>query len=136
MSKMIKKMIRSKFDKEIEIPNISLENINKALKEMDKITNEMLNPFDSVLDKMVKDIRDRQNNVIAMEFTKCIGELLRKNGVVPKMTEYTRNFETDKTFETRYGVSIDELDFTAHDKVFKNEIAALKAKIEIKDMNY
>lgn len=130
MSETIKKMIRSKFDKEIEIPNISLENINKALKEMDKITNEMLNPFDSVFDKMVKDIRDRQDNVIAMEFTKCIGELLRKNGVVLKMTEYTRNFETDKTFETRYGVSIDELDFSEHDKVFEDKIAELEKQIE------
>ena len=88
MSETIKKMIRSEFDEEIEIPNISLENINKTLKEMDEITNEMLNQFDSVLDKMVKDIRDRQDNVIAMEFTKCIGELLRKNGVIPKITEY------------------------------------------------
>lgn len=130
MSETIKKMIRSKFDKEIEIPNISLENINKALKEMGRITNEMINPFDSVLDKMVKDIRDRQDNVIAMEFTKCIGELLRKNGVVPKMTEYTRNFETDNTFETRYGVSIDELDFSEHDKVFKDEIRVLKGRVE------
>ena len=126
MRETIKKMIRSKFDEEIEIPNISLENISKTLKEMDEITYEMLNPFDSVLDKMVKDIRDRQDNVMAMEFTKCIGELLRKNGVVPKMTEYTRNFETDKTFETRYGVSIDELDFSEHDKAFEDKIAELK----------
>ena len=125
MGEMIKKMIRSKFDEDIEIPNISLENINKRLEEMDKITNEMLNPFDSAFDKMVKDIRDRQDNVIAMEFTKCIGELLRKNGVVPKITEYTRNFETDNTFETRYGVSIDELDFSEHDKVFEDKIAEL-----------
>lgn len=128
MRETIKKMIRSKFDEEIEIPNISLENISKTLKEMDEITYEMLNPFDSVLDKMVKDIRDRQDNVMAMEFTKCIGELLKKNGVVLKLTEYTRNFETDKTFETRYGVSIDELDFSEHDKVFEDKIAKLEKK--------
>jgi hypothetical protein len=126
MSEAIKKMIRSEFDKEIEIPDISLENINKALKELHGTTNEMLNPFDSVFDKMVKDIRDRQDNVIAIEFTKCIGELLKKNGVTPKMTEYTRNFETDNTFETRYGVSIDELDFAEHDKVFEDKIAKLE----------
>ena len=136
MSEMIKKMIRSKFDKEIEIPNISLGNINKALKELNGITNEMLNPFDSVFDEMVKDIRDRQDNVIAMEFTKCIGELLRKNGVVPKMTEYTRNFETDKAFETRYGVSIDELDFTEHDKVFEDKYKVLKEEYDKKCKDY
>ena len=128
MSETIKKMIRSKFDEEIEIPNISLENINKALKEMGRITNEILNPFDSIFDKIAKDIRDRQDNVIAMEFTKCIGELLKKNGVTPKMTEYTRNFETDKSFETRYGVSIDELDFSEHDKVFEDKIAKFEKK--------
>lgn len=66
---------------------------------------------------------------MAMEFTKCIGELLRKNGVVPKLTEYTRNFETDNTFETRYGVSIDELDFSEHDKVFEDKIAKLEDKL-------
>ena len=82
------------------------------------------------IDEIVKDVRDRQDNAMAMEFTKCIGELLRKNGVVPKMTEYTRNFETDKTFETRYGVSIDELDFSEHDKVFEDKIAELEKQIE------
>lgn len=80
----------------------------------------------SQIDEIVKDIRDRQDNAMAMEFTKCIGELLKKNGVVPKLTEYTRNFETDKTFETRYGVSIDELDFTEHDKTFEDKIAKLE----------
>ena len=126
MSETIKKMIRSEFDEEIEIPNISLENINKTLKEMDEITNEMLNPFDSVLDKMVKDIRDRQDNVMAMEFTKCIGELLRKNGVIPKITEYTREHVKEHSIEQLYAVSIDELDFSEHDKVFEDKIAELE----------
>ena len=78
------------------------------------------------LDEIAKDIKEKKDNAIAMEFTKCIGELLRKNGVVPKLTEYTRNFETDNTFETRYGVSIDELDFSEHDKAFEDKIAELK----------
>jgi hypothetical protein len=73
---------------------------------------------------------------MAMEFTKCIGELLKKNGVTPKITEYSGISQTDKTFETRYGVSIDDLDFSEHDKAFENEIAGLKAKIAIKDMDY
>lgn len=130
MGEIFKKAIHSKFDKEIEIPDINLENINKALKELHGITDEMLNPFDSAFDKIVKDIRDRKDNAMAMEFTKCIGELLKKNGVVPKLTEYTRNFETDNTFETRYGVSIDELDFTEHDKAFKDKIAKLEKQID------
>jgi len=86
--------------------------------------------FNIRLDEIARDIQKRKDNAMAMEFTKCIGELLKKNGVVPKMTEYTRNFETDNTFETRYGVSIDELDFSEHDKVFEDRIKLLKERIE------
>ena len=100
--------------------------IEKLAKEAERLAESLKrNPF-SAFDQIAKDIQDRQDNAIAMEFTKCIGELLRKNGVVPKLTEYTRNFETDKTFETRYGVSIDELDFSEHDKVFEDKIAELE----------
>ena len=91
----------------------------------------------SQIDEIVKDIRDRQDNAMAMEFTKCIGELLKKNGVTLKITEYSGISQTDKTFESRYGVSIDELDFSEHDKVFedkitdqKNEISILKSLID------
>lgn len=79
------------------------------------------------LDEIAKDIKEKKDNAMAMEFTKRISELLKKNGVVPKMTEYTsRNLETDKTFEARYGVTIDGLDFSEHDKVFEDRIAELK----------
>ena len=80
----------------------------------------------SQIDEIVKDIQEKKDNAMAMEFTKCIGELLRNNGVVPKITEYSGISQTDKTFETRYGVSIDELDFSEHDKVFEDKIAELK----------
>lgn len=105
----------SKLFEKIEIPEIDLSETEKAIKNIW-----------AGIDRIAKDIQEQKDNAMAMEFTKCIGELLRKNGVVPKMTEYTRNFETDKTFETRYGVSIDELDFTEHDKVFEDKIAELK----------
>ena len=112
------------FDKKNEIPKVKISKFATG-----GICNDAIFPkIDafSQIDEIVKDIRDRQDNAMALEFTKCIGGLLRKNGVVPKMTEYTRNFETDNTFETRYGVSIDELDFSEHDKVFENKIAELK----------
>ena len=109
------------FDKKNEIPKVKL-NLPKF--DFSHLTEAVRN-MNSAFENITKDIRDRQDNAIAMEFTKCIGELLRKNGVVPKMTEYTRNFETDKTFEIRYGVSIDELDFSEHDKVFEDKIDEL-----------
>lgn len=115
----------SRLFEKIEIPEIDLSETEKAIKNIW-----------AEIDRIAKDIQEQKDNAMAMEFTKCIGELLRKNGVLPKMTEYTRDFETDNTFETRYGVSIDELDFSEHDKVFENEIAGLKAKNAIKDMDY
>ena len=77
------------------------------------------------LDEIVKDIQEKKDNAIATEFTKCIGELLRKNGVVPKITEYTRENAKENSIECQYGVSIDELDFTEHDKVLEDKISEL-----------
>lgn len=114
------------FDKKNEFPKVKL-NLPKF--DFSRLTEAETN-MATIFDNIAKDIRERQDNAMAMEFTKCIGELLRNNGVVPKMTEYTRNFETDNTFETRYGVSIDELDFSEHDKVFLDKIAKLEKQIK------
>ena len=82
------------------------------------------------LDEIAKDIKEKKDNAIAMEFTKCIGELLRKNGVLPKITEYTHENAKEKSIEYQYGVSIDELDFSEHDKVFEDKIAKLEKELE------
>lgn len=105
----------SRLFEKIEIPEMDLSETEKAIKNIW-----------SEIDRIAKDIQEQKDNAIAMEFTKCIGELLKKNGVVPKITEYTRDFKSDNTFETRYGVAIDELDFSEHDKVFEDKIAELK----------
>lgn len=121
------------FDKKNEIPKVKIPKFATV-----GICNDAIFPkldVFSQIDEIVKDIRDRQDNAMAMEFTKCIGELLKKNGVVPKLTEYTRNFETDNIFETRYGVSIDELDFSEHDSILKGEIKKLKSELEYKKRN-
>lgn len=115
---------------------LNIKGIEEGLKKTTEAMNAILEtkPYGLDIEAIVKDIRERQDNAIAMEFTKCIGELLRKNGVVPKMMEYTRDFETDNTFETRCGVSIDELDFSEHDKRFIDEIVQLKERIaELED---
>lgn len=116
------------FDKKNEIPKVKIPKFATG-----GICNDAIFPkLDafSQIDEIVKDIAKKKDNAIAMEFTKCIGELLKNNGVVPKLTEYTRNFETENTFETRFGVSIDELDFSEHDKVFEDKIAELKKQID------
>lgn len=95
--------------------------------------------FESQLEKIAKDIRDREDREMALAFTNVIGPLLRDNGVVVKTsrnefeTHNETHNETDKNkyiIKKEYGISIDGLDFTEHDKRFKDEIASLKRQIE------
>ena len=87
------------------------------------------------IEDIAKDIQEQKNKVIAMEFTKNIGDLLLKNDVKVKITEYTKeideNNRIEATYESRYGISIDELDFSKHDKVFENKIAEQKNEISM-----
>lgn len=107
-----------------------LNSIEKLAKEAERLAKNLQeNPF-SEFDRIIKDIQEQKENATAMEFTKCIRELLKKNGVVPKITEYTRENVRENSIEHRYGVSIDGLDFTEHDKGFKDEIERLKRQIE------
>jgi len=112
------------FDKKNEFPKVKIPKFATG-----GICNDAIFPkLDafSQIDEIVKDIRDRQDNTIAMEFTKCIGELLRKNGVTPKITEYQKFSPTFDKIGEEYGVTIDELDFSEHDKVFEDKISELK----------
>ena len=75
--------------------------------------------FNAELDKISKDIQKRRDNAMAMEFTKDIGDLLKKNGVCPKFEEYSMG---ETKIEMRYGVCLVDLDFSEHDKLFEDEI--------------
>ena len=79
--------------------------------------------FNAELDKISKDIQKRKDNAMAMEFTKGIGDLLKKNGVCPKFEEYSDRVMSETKIEMRYGVSLNGLDFSEHDKPFEDEIA-------------
>ena len=91
--------------------------------------------FESQIEKIAKDIRDREDKELALAFTNVVGSLLRENGVVVKTSRYefetdneTHN-ETDKNtyiIKKEYGVSFDGLDFTEHDKVFEDKIVELE----------
>ena len=91
--------------------------------------------FESQLEKIAKDIRDREDKELALAFTNVVGSLLRENGVAVKTSRY--EFETDNEsdknkyiIKKEYGVSFDGLDFTEHDKKFNDEIESLKRRIE------
>ena len=90
--------------------------------------------FESQIEKIAKDIRDREDREMALAFTNVAGSLLRDNGVVVKTSRY--EFETDNEadknkyiIKKEYGVSFDGLDFTEHDKKFKDEIRQLESKL-------
>ena len=90
--------------------------------------------FESQIEKIAKDIRDREDREMALAFTNVVGSLLRDNGVVVKTSRY--ELETDNKsdknkyiIKKEYGVSFDGLDFTEHDKRFKDEIRQLEYEL-------
>ena len=90
--------------------------------------------FESQIEKIAKDIRDREDKELALAFTNVVGSLLRENGVFVKTSryEFESDNETDKNkyiIKKEYGVSFDGLDFTEHDKSFKDEINQLESEL-------
>lgn len=116
------------FDKKNEFPKVSIDRMKIGGKELaEELANNILNgKFDLGIEKIAKDIVKRQDNAMAMEFTKRIGELLKNNGVFPEITEYKNENMKENSIEHRYSVTIDKLDFSEHDKVFEDKIAELK----------
>ena len=85
--------------------------------------------FNAELDKISKDIQKRKDNAMAMEFTKDIGDLLKKNGVCPKFEEYSDRVMSETKIEMRYGVGLVDLDFSEHDKPFEDKIDKLEKEL-------
>ena len=110
---------------------MNFDKLNKASKEVNEKWGNMMkenNPFDTI-SKIAKDIADRQDKEVALEFTKHICTLLKNNGVSPMIDEYKQNFVKENSVEQKYGVAITGLDFTEHDKRFRDEIMQLKSEL-------
>lgn len=97
--------------------------------------------IESQIEKIVKDIRDREDREMAYELVKRLSHLLIANGVSVKTTKYNLDEQVDvkeassvdpfkKELIIHYGISIDGLDFTEHDKRFNDEIKQLKNELE------
>ena len=84
---------------------------------------------DEIIDKFAK----CHDNKVAIAFTKSIGELLKLNGVTAHYTEYNSDVIEEDKISKRYGIVFDSLDFTEHDKGFKDEINRLKEIINERD---
>ena len=101
--------------------------------------------FESQIEKIAKDIRDREDKEMAYELVKRLSPLLIANGVTVKTTKYNLDEQVavkeassvdpfKKELVIHYGISIDGLDFTEHDKMFKDEISDLRKELrESKD---
>ena len=80
-----------------------------------------------MIDEITEKIIESKNNDIAKAFTMHIGSLLINNGIVPIMTEYTRNDVKNITdvneykLVMEYGVTFKELDCSKHDKEIYNK---------------
>lgn len=88
---------------------------------------------DEIVDKIAKDIEEDHENKVAIAFTKSIGGLLKLNGVTAYYTEYNSDVMAEDEISKRYGIAFDSLDFTEHDKGFKDEIKRLKESIKERD---
>lgn len=113
---------------------INFDKVGKACRQVGEEWEKMLkenNPFDT-FSNIAKDIIDRTDREKALEFTKCIGKLLRENGITPMIEEYRcgGTLENDSIIEEYYGVAITGLDFKEHDKKFKDEITQLKHDLD------
>ena len=84
---------------------------------------------DEIIDKFAK----CHDNKVAIAFTKSIGELLKLNGVTAHYTEYNSDVMEEDEISKQYGIVFDSLDFTEHDKRFKDEINRLKENIKERD---
>ena len=110
---------------------MNFDELNKACKEVNENWRKMMNennPFDTI-SKIAKDIADRRDKEVSLEFTKDICTLLKNNGVSPMIDEYKQDIVNENSVEQKYGVAIIGLDFTEHDKVFKDEINKLKNEL-------
>ena len=82
--------------------------------------------FESQIEKIARDIADKKDKRVALEFTKHICTLLKNKGVFPVIEEYIQDIAKENSIEKKYGVAITGLDFTEHDKVFEDRIAELE----------
>ena len=89
------------------------------------------------IDEITEKIIESKNNDIAKAFTMHIGSLLINNGIVPIMTEYTRD-DVENITDTNeyklvieYGISFRELDCSKHDnEIYKKAIDDFVHKVK------
>lgn len=114
-----------------EKPNI-LE-AHKRAKEISEIAKEAygINHNFPSLESIAQDISKEKDYAMSIEFTKSILGMLEKNGVEPKIYQYTGETQiTPTSISEKYGIFLEGLDFSEHDREFEEEIEKLKSELE------
>ncbi len=108
---------------------MNISDIQKCQEEYEKVLKE--SSLHRTIDKISKDILEQKNNAMAMEFTRIICDLLKRYGVYVHCTE-TKFSEkiTTNSIEEKYGIVFDSVDFSEHDKEFKDKIKELQSEAE------
>lgn len=108
--------------------SMNISGIQKCQEEYEKLLKE--SPIQGIVDGIAKDILKQKNNAMAMKFTKAICGLLEKYGVRINCTETKHQNITHNLIEEEYGIVFDSVDFSQHDKEFKDKIEELKNQLE------
>lgn len=89
--------------------------------------------FSNPIEELTRNIRKKEDSAAAMEFTKVICGILKENGVSVVARKYIYDRQFNKTFDIlseNYGVSIERLDFSKHDKEFSETIDKMQSEID------
>lgn len=106
---------------------MNISEIQKCQEEYERILKE--SPLQRTIDGIAKDILEQKNNAMAMEFTRAICDLLKRYGVCVHCTETKHQNVTHNLIEEKYGIVFDSVDFSQHDKEFKDKIEELKKRL-------
>lgn len=102
---------------------------NDDIEKINRINIQAMREHQTMLEKIANEISNRKDSAVAMSFTEQICKLLKDNGVVPHLAEFDLSSEKQNSYMVEYGVLVDRLDFSEHDKVFCDEIQKLKEQM-------
>lgn len=107
------------------------EDIRKNEEMLRKISKEDAINIANNMNEITRGIREKEDNAAAMEFTKVICGILKENGVSVVARKYIYDRQFNKTFDMlseNYGVTIEGLDFSQHDKELVEKIEELQSE--------
>lgn len=107
---------------------MNISDVQKCQEEYEKLMKE--SSLQRTIDGIARDILEQKNNAMTMEFTKVICDLLEKYGVRINCTETKHQNITHNLIEEKYGIVFDSVDFSKHDKEFKDKIEELKKQLD------